>query len=116
VIEFSLARAGMTKVLSKFSKSAFYGRFSMLRYYKDYPEPKLPSDEWVKLRTRLCGICGSDVRIITLSESFYLYPFTSFPFIPGHEVVATVEEVGREVNDPQAGGQGSGGPRAPLQG
>jgi threonine dehydrogenase-like Zn-dependent dehydrogenase len=103
VIEFSLARAGMTKVLSKFSKSAFYGRFSMLRYYKDYPEPKLPSDEWVKLRTRLCGICGSDVRIITLSESFYLYPFTSFPFIPGHEVVATVEEVGREVDDLRPG-------------
>jgi len=98
VIEFSLARAGMTKMLSKFSKSAFYGRFSMLKYYRDYPEPKLPSEDWVKLRTVLCGICGSDVRIITLSESFYLYPFTSFPFVPGHEVVAVVEEVGRNVD------------------
>ncbi len=99
MIEFSLARAGLTKVLSKFSKGAFYGRFSVLKYYRDYPEPKLPSEEWVKLRTRLCGICGSDVRIITLSESFYLYPFTSFPFVPGHEVVAVVEEVGEEVED-----------------
>ena len=99
VIEFSLARAGITKVLSKFSKSAFYGRFSLLKYYEDYPEPKLPSEDWVKLRTMLCGICGSDVRIITLSESFYLYPFTSFPFVPGHEVVAVVEEVGKNVED-----------------
>ena len=92
-----MARAAITKVLSKLSKSAFYGPLSILRYYKDYPEPKLPSEDWVKLRTKLCGICGSDIRIITLAESFYLYPFTSFPFVLGHEVVATVEEVGKGV-------------------
>lgn len=103
VLEFSLLRAGITLLLSKFSKSAYYSPFSIVRYYKDYPEPKLPAEDWVKVRTKLCGICGSDIRLITLSESFYLYPRVSFPMIPGHEVVGVVEEVGKEVKDFQIG-------------
>jgi len=34
----------------------------------DMPEPALPSPEWVKLRTRLCGVCGiiSELIVTTL--------------------------------------------------
>lgn len=103
VLEFSLLRAGITLLLAKLSKSAYYSPFSIVRYYKDYPEPKLPAEDWVKVRTKLCGICGSDIRLITLSESFYLYPRVSFPMIPGHEVVGVVEEVGKEVKGFQTG-------------
>ncbi|MFN3383271.1 MAG: zinc-binding dehydrogenase [Archaeoglobaceae archaeon] len=103
VLEFNLLKAGITLFLSKFSSSAYFGPFSIVRYYKDYPEPKLPAEDWVEVRTRLSGICGSDIRLITLSESFYLYPRVSFPMIPGHEVVGIVEEVGKEVKDFQPG-------------
>ncbi|MEM0314607.1 MAG: zinc-binding dehydrogenase [Archaeoglobaceae archaeon] len=103
VLEFSLLRAGLTLLLSKLSKSAYYSAFSIVKYYQDYPEPRLPAEDWVKVRTKLCGICGSDVRLITLSESFYLYPRVSFPLIPGHEVVGVVEEVGKDVKDLQPG-------------
>ncbi len=99
VINFSLAKAALTLLLSKISRSAYYGPLSMVRYYPDYPEPELPGEDWVKIKTRLSGICGSDLRIITLSESFYLFPLTSFPFIPGHEVVGTIEKVGASVKD-----------------
>ncbi len=103
VANFSLTRAAITLILSKISKSAFYGPFSILSYHADYPEPKLPSEEWVKVKTSLCGICGSDLRLIMLEESFYLYPLTSFPLILGHEVVGRVEEVGKKVDGIEEG-------------
>jgi len=83
VLDLSLLRAGLTMILAKVSKSAYYGRLSIVKYYANYPEPVLPGEDWIKVRTRLSGICGSDIRLITLSESFYLYPLTSFPLIPG---------------------------------
>jgi threonine dehydrogenase-like Zn-dependent dehydrogenase len=97
VIDLNLARAALTLLLSRISKSAFYGPLSIISYRSDYPEPKLPGDEWVKVRSKLTGICGSDLRLITLSESFYLYPLTSFPIIPGHEVVGFIEKLGSKV-------------------
>jgi len=94
VLEFSMLKIGLTMLLSKFSKSAYYGPFSIVKFQKNYPEPKRPSDEWVKIRTKICGICGSDIRLITLSESTFLYPNTSFPLVPGHEIVGCIEDAG----------------------
>ena len=99
VVDFSLVRAALTLLLSKISKSAYYSPVSMVKYYPNWPEPKLPDKDWVVVKTRLSGICGSDLRIITLSESFYLFPLTSFPAILGHEVVGTIEEVGKSVEN-----------------
>jgi threonine dehydrogenase-like Zn-dependent dehydrogenase len=58
-------------------------------------EPKpLPGPDWVRLRPRLCGVCGSDMSMLTNRSSPALMPFTSFPVVPGHEIVADVVEVG----------------------
>ncbi len=97
VVNLSLWRAALTLALGKITTSAYYGLLSLLKYHENYPEPKLPDEDWVKVKTGLCGICGSDLRVIMLQESYYLAPLTSFPFIPGHEVVGVVEESGREV-------------------
>jgi L-iditol 2-dehydrogenase len=53
------------------------------------PEPSRPG--WVGLRVKMCGICGSDVHLVTGQESLYLEPEASYPFTPGHEIVAEVE-------------------------
>nr|MDO8061851.1 zinc-binding dehydrogenase [Candidatus Freyrarchaeum guaymaensis] len=103
VIDFSLSKAALTLAGAKLSKSAYYGPLSMVSFRADYPEPKLPGPEWVKVRSVLSGICGSDMRLITLSESMYLYPLTSFPLIPGHEVVGVVEEVGSKAEGVEEG-------------
>lgn len=103
VIELSFARAALTLLLAKLSKSAYYGPLSMVSFRNDHPEPKLPGDKWVKINSVLSGICGSDIRLITLSESFYLFPLTSFPIIPGHEVVGIIEEKGKSVENFQEG-------------
>ncbi len=59
----------------------------------------LPGPEWVRLRPLLAGICGSDLALLTGRSSAALSPFTSFPAVLGHEVVARVMETGAAVPD-----------------
>ncbi|CAN5520177.1 zinc-binding dehydrogenase [soil metagenome] len=67
----------------------------------------LPTPEWVRLRPRLAGICGSDLAMIDGTASAYFDPLVSYPFTPGHEVVADV--VGPDIN-----GNGTAGRRVVL--
>jgi threonine dehydrogenase-like Zn-dependent dehydrogenase len=63
----------------------------------DVPVPPLPNDEWVRVHTRLGGICGSDINLIRLDVSPSASPFSSFPFVFGHENVGEIAEVGGAV-------------------
>jgi len=58
---------------------------------KDVDPPDLPGPDWVRIRPRLAGICGSDLSTIDGTSSRYFEPIVSFPFVPGHEVVADRE-------------------------
>src|SRR5688572_18391246 len=51
-----------------------------------------PGPEEVLLRTRIVGMCGSD--LITFRG---MNPMVSYPRIPGHEIAATIEETGAGV-------------------
>lgn len=65
---------------------------------RDLPEPDLRGPEWAVLRTRLTGICGSDVKQVLMDfegpADSPMTAFISFPQVLGHEVVATVEDAG----------------------
>ncbi len=50
--------------------------------------PKADRPGWARLKTRLSGICGSDLGAISGKTSLYFSAVVSFPFVPGHEVVA----------------------------
>lgn len=78
------------------SRRLYVGRHACTRF-GDVPEPALPNDRWVRIRTRMGGICGSDLNVITLTASPSTSPFSSFPFVLGHENVGDVVEVGRAV-------------------
>ncbi len=54
---------------------------------RDIDVPDLPAPDWVRVRPRLAGICGSDLATIDGRSSRYFEPIVSFPFVPGHEVV-----------------------------
>ena len=71
--------------------------------YGDIDAPALPGGKWVRIRTRLGGICGSDLNIITLGASPSTSPFSSFPFVLGHELVGEVIEAGADVRAVRAG-------------
>jgi threonine dehydrogenase-like Zn-dependent dehydrogenase len=65
--------------------------------YGEVDEPRLPDDHWVRVQTRLGGICGSDLAVVALRASPATSPFSSFPFVLGHENVGTIEELGPAV-------------------
>ncbi|WP_307828159.1 zinc-binding dehydrogenase [Nocardioides sp. SYSU D00038] len=50
--------------------------------------PVVDRPGWARLRTRLSGICGSDLGALSGRTSLYFSAVVSLPFVPGHEVVA----------------------------
>lgn len=94
----SLARIAATRVLAAFSPRAYVSALAPLAL-KELPLPPLPRDDWVVIRTALCGMCGSDYKQVFL-HGRYDNPMTaliSFPQVLGHEVVGTIEAVGPAV-------------------
>jgi threonine dehydrogenase-like Zn-dependent dehydrogenase len=64
---------------------------------RDVEELELPAPDWVRLRPRLAGICGSDLATIDGHSSRYFEPIVAFPFTPGHEVVGDLDDGSRAV-------------------
>jgi threonine dehydrogenase-like Zn-dependent dehydrogenase len=86
------------KLLSPIWKGCVRSRLGGLGL-RDVPTPALPGDDWVRLRTLIGGICGTDLAIIAQKQppDSILQAFSSMPILLGHEGVAIVEEVGPAV-------------------
>lgn len=80
------------------SRRAYTSPLSGLRL-REIPEPELPGPQWVRLRTALGGICGTDLDLIRqrVHPANILRSFTSFPMVLGHENVAVIDRVGSAV-------------------
>jgi threonine dehydrogenase-like Zn-dependent dehydrogenase len=61
----------------------------------DTDAPDLPGPGWHRVSTLLSGICGSDLAALDGRSSRYFEELVSFPFVPGHEIVGTLEAPGR---------------------
>ena len=85
-----------TRVASRRVPTAGLGRFGFVRL-DDIERPVIPGPDWVRVESRLSGICGSDLDVITAHDSFTLEPFGAYPFTFGHEIVGTVAETGTTV-------------------
>jgi threonine dehydrogenase-like Zn-dependent dehydrogenase len=70
-------------------------------------DPPLRGDDWLVLRPRLTGICGSDAKQVLMDfdggADNMMTAFISFPQVLGHEVVATVERTGPAVRGVDVG-------------
>jgi uncharacterized zinc-type alcohol dehydrogenase-like protein len=62
-----------------------------------YEVGELAADE-VEVRISHCGICRSDLHLIDND-----WQVSKFPFVPGHEIVGTIEAVGAAVQNLQLG-------------
>lgn len=102
VYDFSIVKYLAAKSAGRFIPSLYYGKLSALQL-KEIEEPKLPGPQWIKVKPILSGICGTDMGAILYKSSPALTPFSSFPSIPGHEVVGIVTEVGKEVTRVKVG-------------
>jgi threonine dehydrogenase-like Zn-dependent dehydrogenase len=99
VLELSVPRILLTRLLGRVSRAAYWGPASPLRLI-DLPEPPLPAPDWVRVRNRLCGVCGSDLHQIFLDAGLDVAPVA----LPshrrtylGHEMVGDIIEVGDAV-------------------
>lgn len=94
-LDFNLLRMGWTRLMGQLNRHAYWWPFAPLRY-GDLLEPMLPGDQWVRCRTLLGGICGSDLSAIQLRQPMdsILRPHVSYPMLLGHENVAEVVAVG----------------------
>jgi threonine dehydrogenase-like Zn-dependent dehydrogenase len=104
VYDLSTPRIILSKLLGCIYPSAYTGRFAALQY-REIPDVRLPADDWVLIKTRLCGICGSDYKQV-FAIGNWDNPMTaliSFPQVLGHEVVGTIERVGPAVTDRRPG-------------
>jgi threonine dehydrogenase-like Zn-dependent dehydrogenase len=76
------------------------GDFILVKYSDNWPEPKIVHSNQVLVKTRLAGICASDLHQISAEMSFYA-SILAIPVNPvpmGHEVVGTITEVGSAVS------------------
>jgi threonine dehydrogenase-like Zn-dependent dehydrogenase len=90
---------------SREDKAAYLGRHSPLSL-TDVGEPRVLFPDWVLLKTRLCGICGSDYKQVFIDFEGIDSPLAtlaSFPQVMGHEVVGTIHQVGPEVRSLRVG-------------
>lgn len=88
----SILRYALAKSVGRAFPKVHYGPLSGLRLLELEP-PSLPGKGWVRLKTRLCGLCGSDLATLFFKFSPQLEPFSSFPAVLGHEILAEVLEV-----------------------
>ncbi|HEV7704326.1 MAG TPA: zinc-binding dehydrogenase [Gemmatimonadaceae bacterium] len=98
-----------TLAAGKISRRFYTGPLACTRY-GDVDRPALPNDRWVRIRTRLGGICGSDLNVISLGASPSTSPFSSFPFVLGHENVGEVVGVGDGVTTVRVGARVAANP------
>lgn len=61
-------------------------------------DPGSLGDEEVEIRVEYCGVCHSDLSMLNNE-----WGMTQYPFVPGHEVVGTIEAIGTRVKNLQVG-------------
>ncbi|MEP4651479.1 MAG: medium chain dehydrogenase/reductase family protein, partial [Ilumatobacter sp.] len=89
-IRRSVAKFGAARILGAVSPSGST-KVGPLEH-RTIDDPECPGDGWHRVRTRLAGICGSDLSLVGGHASTYFDDWVSFPFVPGHEVVGELAE------------------------
>jgi threonine dehydrogenase-like Zn-dependent dehydrogenase len=89
LFEHSLPRFAASRLASGFGsgRGAKVGPLRLI----DAEAPALPDIGWHLVAPVLSGICGSDLATLDGRSSRYFEPLVSFPFVPGHEVVGTLQ-------------------------
>ncbi|MCB8965828.1 MAG: alcohol dehydrogenase catalytic domain-containing protein [Ardenticatenaceae bacterium] len=104
-LDISVPRIVVTRLLSKVWRGAYYAPTAPL-HLAELPEMALPAADWVRVRNRMCGICGSDLHQLTVDAGLDVAPL-ALPahkrIYLGHEMVGDVIEVGTAVTQFKVG-------------
>ncbi len=104
-LDLSPSRVILTNLLGRFWRGAYFSSFAPLRV-QNVPRQPLPSPNWVRVRNRLAGICGSDLHLLSADGDLRVAP-AALPghdhIYLGHEAVGDVIEIGDDVHQLQVG-------------
>jgi threonine dehydrogenase-like Zn-dependent dehydrogenase len=98
-LELDPKRIFLTQLLGRFWPGAYFSFSAPLRV-QNVPREALAASNWVRVRNRLAGICGSDLHLIYVKGDLRVAPAAlpgRQPFYLGHEVVGEVIEIGDDV-------------------
>ena len=99
-LDVSIPRILLTRLLGRFSSAAYFGPSSPL-HFAELPDPPLPAEDWVRVRNRMCGICGSDLHQLFVDAGLDVAP-VALPahkrIYLGHEMVGEIVELGQDVS------------------
>ncbi len=100
----SLPRQAFAYLGGRLSYRAYVSSLAPVRF-EEVPEPALPAEDWVRVRPRLMGICGSDTKQIFLNgaRDNPMTALISFPHVMGHEAVGDIIETGPAVSNRAVG-------------
>jgi 2-desacetyl-2-hydroxyethyl bacteriochlorophyllide A dehydrogenase len=92
----SPARVLFTRFMRRLGRAPYFGPLSTI-YSREVPPPPSPGPGQVRIRNRLCGICGSDLHFVLGEGDFHIAPAAipgaGYAYM-GHEIVGDVTEVG----------------------
>jgi len=99
VFDYKLYRLALSRILGTFYLKGYLSKLGALRL-KEVPFPKPKTNNWLIVKTKYCGICGSDQKQIFLDGNFDnpITALISWPQILGHEAVGVVNKVGKSSN------------------
>ena len=99
VFDYKLYRLALSRILGAFYLKGYLSRLGAVQL-KEIPFPKIKSDNWVVVKTKYCGICGSDQKQIFLDGNLDnpITALISWPQILGHEAVGTIDKAGKSSN------------------
>ncbi len=95
-----------TKFCANHAKKLLFTGINAVKYATNIPDPKLPAEDWVRVKNVMCGLCGTDISFFraTTGMDCALEPIpTSKRTYLGHENIGVVTEVGKNVKDFKVG-------------
>ncbi len=98
-LDFDPKRVLFTQLIGHFYPDIYYSAISPLQV-QNLPRQPLPASDWVRVRNRLAGICGSDLQLIYGNGDVRVAPSAApaHKYIyPGHELVGEIIEIGNDV-------------------
>lgn len=101
---FDIPRLALARLFGVFHPSGFLSTLGPLRL-EEVPDARVLGDRWVVVETKMCGVCGSDVKQVFMDAAADnpLTALISFPHVLGHEHVGVVVDTGPEVTKVRRG-------------
>ena len=95
VFNYNLHRLAIGRIAGLFCLKGYLTKLAYLQL-KNLPYPQLKGKDWAVIKTKYCGICGSDHKQVFLdgNRDNPMTAVISWPQVLGHEAVGIIDKVG----------------------